>query len=157
MTRKINDNHPHSVDVHVGQRLRQRRTLLGMTQTELADIMGVTFQQIQKYEKGSNRISASRLYEMSEALKVKISYFFDEMPLEISKKPEKQTDVVIIGSGESDNSGDIFLRKKSIELIRHFYQIPDKDIRDRVFGLVKSMADDYTEKLDKQQKANTKH
>src|SRR5260221_10865872 len=70
----------HPVDIHVGQRMRQRRTLLGMSQTAVATAVGLTFQQIQKYERGSNRISSSRLFEFAKVLDVPVSYFFDEMP-----------------------------------------------------------------------------
>src|SRR5499433_3869461 len=70
----------HPVDVQVGARMRQRRTLLGMTQSKLADAVGLTFQQIQKYERGSNRIGSSRLYEFAKVLNVPVSHFFEEMP-----------------------------------------------------------------------------
>src|SRR5712671_7409467 len=70
----------HAVDIHVGARMRQRRTLLGMSQTKLGDAVGLTFQQIQKYERGSNRVSSSRLFEFAKVLDVPVSYFFDEMP-----------------------------------------------------------------------------
>ena len=70
----------HPVDVHVGARMRQRRTLLGMSQEKLGTAVGLTFQQIQKYESGSNRIGSSRLYEFAKVLDVPVSYFFDEMP-----------------------------------------------------------------------------
>src|SRR5260370_738995 len=70
----------HPVDVHVGARMRQRRTLLGMSQEKLGTAVGLTFQQIQKYERGSNRIGSSRLFEFAKVLDVPVSYFFDEMP-----------------------------------------------------------------------------
>src|ERR1700754_5359952 len=71
----------HPVDVHVGARMRQRRSLLGMSQTNLGSAVGLTFQQIQKYERGSNRIASSRLFEFAKVLDVPVSYFFDEMPV----------------------------------------------------------------------------
>ena len=70
----------HPVDAHVGIRMRQRRTLLGMSQTRLGDAVGLTFQQVQKYERGANRVGSSRLFEFAKALDVPVSYFFDEMP-----------------------------------------------------------------------------
>ncbi|MBL4614923.1 MAG: helix-turn-helix transcriptional regulator, partial [Magnetovibrio sp.] len=76
---------PRPVDVHVGARLRQRRTLLGMSQEKLGEAVGLTFQQIQKYERGANRIGASRLYQLSNVLDVSVSYFFEEMPGEVQK------------------------------------------------------------------------
>lgn len=70
----------HPVDVHVGTRLRQRRSLLGISQTKLGESVGLTFQQVQKYERGSNRVSSSRLFEFAQILDVPVSYFFDELP-----------------------------------------------------------------------------
>ncbi len=75
---------PHPIDVHVGARVRQRRVLLGMNQTKLGDALGLTFQQVQKYESGRNRISASKLFKLSQVLEVSIEYFFDDMPPEVS-------------------------------------------------------------------------
>ncbi len=75
---------PHPVDIHVGARARMRRTLLGMTQTDLGDALGLTFQQVQKYENGNNRISASRLYDLYRVLDVPIEYFFEDMPPEVA-------------------------------------------------------------------------
>ena len=75
----IQPKRPNPVDVHVGKRVRLRRTLLGMSQTKLGDALKLTFQQVQKYENGSNRIGASRLYQVSQILGVPVSYFFDEM------------------------------------------------------------------------------
>ena len=72
--------YPNPVDVHVGNRMRQRRTLLGMSQEKLGEALGLTFQQVQKYERGMNRVSASRLFDLSRVLDVPIAYFFEEMP-----------------------------------------------------------------------------
>ena len=74
----------HPVDIHVGARLRARRTLLGMTQTDLGDAIGLTFQQAQKYERGTNRISASKLFKLCQVLDVPVNFFFDDMPREIA-------------------------------------------------------------------------
>ena len=81
---------PNPVDVHVGARLRQRRTLLGMTQSKLGDAIGLTFQQMQKYEKGTNRISASRLFDLSRVLDVPIQFFFDDMPTAVAASSPAQ-------------------------------------------------------------------
>ncbi len=78
---------PHHVDIHVGKRVRHRRWLVGMTQGELADALGIRFQQVQKYESGTNRISASRLWDISKALDVSISYFFEDI-----EEPEVDAD-----------------------------------------------------------------
>ena len=78
---------PNPVDVHVGQRVRLRRTLLGMSQEKLGEAIGLTFQQVQKYERGANRIGSSRLYDLSRVLDVPISYFFDDMDQQVSGQP----------------------------------------------------------------------
>ncbi len=77
------------IDVHVGARLRQRRTLMGMSQTNLGDVLGVSFQQVQKYENGANRISASRLFALSRVLDVPVEYFFDDMPDAVRHEPDE--------------------------------------------------------------------
>ena len=85
---------PNSVDVHVGRRVRLRRTLLGMTQTSLGEAIGLTFQQVQKYERGTNRISSSRLYELSRVLDVPVEFFFEEMPPAVAASSPAQERVV---------------------------------------------------------------
>jgi transcriptional regulator with XRE-family HTH domain len=77
---------PNPIDVHVGQRMRQRRTLLGMSQSVLGDAIGLTFQQVQKYERGANRVSGSRLFDLGRVLDVPVAYFFEEMPGDMAKK-----------------------------------------------------------------------
>ncbi len=130
------------VDVHVGGRLRTRRTLLGLSQMALADAIGLTFQQLQKYEKGANRIGASRLYDLSQILGINIAYFFDEMdqatqkasPAQISHhkakaSPEKRT---------SDR--DPLHKRETLELVRAYYRIADPTIRHHLRKLVQSTA-----------------
>ena len=77
---------PNPIDIHVGSRVRMRRTLLGMTQTGLGDAIGLTFQQVQKYERGLNRIGSSRLYDLARVLDVPVSFFFDDMPETVANK-----------------------------------------------------------------------
>ena len=76
----------NAIDGHVGSRVRTRRTLLGLNQSQLGDALGLTFQQVQKYERGSNRISASRLFHLSKILDVPVSYFYEDMPDELGRK-----------------------------------------------------------------------
>lgn len=78
----------HAVDIHLGKRLRHRRWMIGMTQGELADILGIRFQQVQKYESGANRIAASRLWDIAEALRVPIGYFYDGLPAQAATMPD---------------------------------------------------------------------
>jgi len=131
---------PRPVDVHVGARLRQRRTLLGMSQEKLGEAVGLTFQQIQKYERGANRIGASRLYQLSNVLDVSVSYFFEEMPGEVQKTrgdyaaPRHADDI------ETVQAGDPMARRETLELVRAYYRIEDPKVRKRVFELTKSIA-----------------
>ena len=126
------------VDVHVGQRLRLRRTLLGMSQEKLGDAVGLTFQQIQKYERGANRIGASRLYMFSRILDVAVSYFFEELPSQI-RTHEGQ-----LAIGLSDQSQDILerdpmARRETLELVRAYYAVGDPKVRRRIVDLVRSL------------------
>lgn len=116
---------PHPVDIHVGSRVRLRRVLCGLTQEKLAERIGFTFQQLQKYERGANRISASVLYSLSAKLDVPVSFFFDGLE----------------GSGQpAGAAADQLTRRETLELVRNFYGIPDEALRDSVYGLVKTLA-----------------
>jgi transcriptional regulator with XRE-family HTH domain len=122
----------HPVDVHVGTRVRHRRWMVGMTQQQLAEKVGIKFQQIQKYETGMNRVSASRLWDISEALTVPVSYFFEGM--DRADAPE--------AAGEAVNAppGDILSDKEALELIRSYYAIPENQRR-RLFELARVLSD----------------
>lgn len=127
------------VDQHVGSRLRQRRTLLGLSQEKLGEAVGLTFQQIQKYEKGANRIGASRLYQFSEVLDVDVSYFFEEMPAEI------RTRRGAYAAGLKDQEQETLqpnpmARRETLELVRYYYRIVDPEVRKNVFELAKTLA-----------------
>lgn len=127
------------VDQHVGGRLRQRRTLLGLSQEKLGEAVGLTFQQIQKYEKGANRIGASRLYQFSEVLDVDVAYFFDEMP------PEIRTRRGAYNAGLQDQDQETLqpnpmARRETLELVRYYYRITDPAVRRNVFELAKTLA-----------------
>lgn len=118
----------NEIDLHLGKRLRRRRRLLGLTQQQLADAVGVRFQQIQKYECGANRISAARLWKLAEALEVQVGYFYDGLtmgpPAEV--QPER-------GEG-----GEILARKETQDLIRAYYQLGERPRR-RLLDLAKSL------------------
>lgn len=120
---------PHQVDVHVGKRVRHRRWLVGMTQQQLAEKVGIKFQQIQKYETGANRISASRLWDIAEALEVPVSFFFEG--LEETAKDEDQKSGV-----PADLMGD----KEALDLVRSYYAIPENQRR-RLFDLARVLSD----------------
>ncbi len=129
---------PHPVDIYVGRRLRSRRTMLGMSQENLGEAVGVTFQQIQKYERGLNRIGSSRLYEFSRILNVPVSYFFDEMFDEANSPaiPQKQAYMADREGGfEYEKLGN----KEVLTLVRSYYEIEDPLVRKRILSLVKSL------------------
>jgi transcriptional regulator with XRE-family HTH domain len=126
------------VDENVGMQLRQRRSLLGMSQEKLAEQVGITFQQIQKYENGANRVSASRLYEFSKVLDIPISFFFEG-----SSKANDRKDFSFAENDQSPFEGpeDVMNRKETLELIRVYYSIENPKLRKDLFKLVKSMAE----------------
>ncbi len=128
---------PSPVDVHVGARVRQRRVLLGMTQTDLADTMGLTFQQVQKYEWGTNRISASRLYGLSQVFDVTMGYFFEDMPPDVAGiSPAK-------GRGKAkalrSDEPDPMATRETMELVRGYYKIKDANIRKRLREMINNL------------------
>lgn len=122
----------HPVDVHVGKRIRHRRWLVGMTQQQLAEKVGVKFQQIQKYETGMNRVSASRLWNISDVLGVEISFFFQDMPDEVCTTSKDAT--------TSSMPADIMVDKEALELVRSYYAIPENQRR-RLFDLARVLSD----------------
>ena len=132
---------PSPVDVHVGARVRQRRVLLGMTQTKLGEAFGMSFQQVQKYERGTNRISASRLYDLSRVLDVSIEYFFDEMPPEVAASSQATK-----GRGKAEKlpsyEPDIVATRETLELVRAYYKIEDVDIREQLRKMAKALGAD---------------
>ncbi|MEX5727302.1 transcriptional regulator with XRE-family HTH domain [Rhodovulum iodosum] len=117
----------HPVDVHVGKRIRHRRWMVGMTQQQLAEHVGIKFQQIQKYETGMNRVSASRLWDIADALEVPVSFFFEGID---QRKQEHTT-----GMPE-----DILTDKEALELVRSYYAIPENQRR-RLFELARVLSD----------------
>jgi len=128
----------HPVDVHVGGRLKQRRTLMGLSQEKLASQVGLTFQQIQKYEKGANRITASRLFQFGRILDVPPSFFFDDMPAEMrggDNFPEP-----VASKSWAATETDPFAKRETLELVRVYYQIRDADVRKQLYELAKSVA-----------------
>ena len=125
---------PNPVDIHVGSRVRLRRTLLGMSQEKLGAALNLTFQQVQKYERGTNRIGSSRLYQLSRILDVPVSFFFDDMPVSGHGAP----------SGLAENSQETFdhenlSKRETLELVRAYYRIKDPDVRKRLFELIKAV------------------
>ncbi len=123
--RTIAKHGPHPIDVHVGSRVRLRRKLTGLSQIQLGQKLGLTFQQIQKYERGFNRISASRLYQTSHILDVSVSFFFDDIDE---------------GAG-ARSPDDILLKPETLEFVRAYYRIGDPAVREGLRKLTEAMAD----------------
>ena len=130
---------PNFVDVRVGSRIRMRRQLIGMSQEKLGEALGLTFQQVQKYERGVNRIGASRLFDLSRVLDVPIGFFFDDMPPEMGGSQSGRR----FGGFQETQDGfedDTLHRRETLELVRAYYRITDPSVRKRVFELIKSLA-----------------
>ncbi len=127
----------HPVDIHVGKRLRLIRSMLGMSQETLGKAIGVTFQQIQKYERGINRVGSSRLYEFSKILSVPVSYFFEDLPDELTEGVGPQAGFAEDGQ---DFERDQLSSKESISLVRAYCRIKSPDVRKKLLSLVKSLS-----------------
>ncbi|WP_341368773.1 helix-turn-helix transcriptional regulator [Yoonia sp. BS5-3] len=119
----------HPVDVHVGKRIRHRRWMNGTTQQQLAENVGIKFQQIQKYETGMNRVSASRLWDIANVLQVPVSFFFEGLDAQPSAD-----------SAQGDMPGDILTDKEALELLRSYYAIPENQRR-RLFDLARVLSE----------------
>ncbi len=123
--RTVAKHGPHPVEMHVGSRVRLRRTLLGMNQTQLGAALGVTYQQLQKNEHGMNRIGASRLWQLSQVLDVPVSYFFEGLD----------------EGAEAGSSDDVMVKRETLELVRAYYRITDPETRKRLRELVKAIVE----------------
>ena len=129
----------NAIDLHVGKRLRRRRRLLGLTQQQLADSIGIRFQQIQKYECGANRVTASRLFELSSALNVPVNYFFEGL--------QSMAQAPIPGAPANDRdliAADVLSQKETLELIRAYYRLGERPRR-RFLDLAKALQEEYTD------------
>ena len=124
----------HPVDVHVGKRIRHRRWMNGVTQQQLAEQVGIKFQQIQKYETGMNRVSASRLWDIAHALTVPVSFFFEGMETGAAPNCPRHPDA----SGNMPN--DVLSDKEALELLRSYYAIPENQRR-RLFDLARVLSE----------------
>lgn len=127
---------PNPIDIHVGSRVRLRRTMLGMSQEKLGESLGITFQQVQKYEKGTNRVGASRLQNIAAILNVPVSFFFEDAP----------GDNTTPGSGLEESSSAFVVNflssSEGLQLNRAFVKISDPKVRRKIIDLVKTLADE---------------
>lgn len=123
-------NGPDPIDVHVGHRVRARRKMLGLSQTQLGNELGVTFQQVQKYERGTNRIGSSRLFKMSNILDVPVAYFFEGA----------ETKLPGYNEGLALETSEAFEMQETKELVEAYYKIADPRVRKKVLGLARLLA-----------------
>ena len=138
MVDKDQDRTPNPVDLHVGARIRMRRKILGVSQERLADDLGLTFQQVQKYERGANRVSASKLYEIARSLQAPISYFFDGLADPLTAQEQYAP------SGDDRFVHDFLMTSEGLELATIFPKIKRGRVRRKVLDLVRAMADEET-------------
>lgn len=147
----------HPVDVHVGLRMRQRRALLGMSQTVLGNSVGLTFQQVQKYERGSNRMGSSCLYEFAKVLDVPVSYFFDDMPSNALAGWPMSGRGRTGGFGEADTpfkkDKDPLIKRETLELVRAYHKIHEGRVRKRIYETIEAVgAASHAEVLGRQKR-----
>ena len=143
---RVSEGNPNPVDVHVGKRIRLRRTLLGYSQQYMARQLGLTFQQLQKYEKGLNRVGASRLYDISKVLKVSMDFFFEDMdvsvqnqsPMMLTHSADKEPRWFSEEADEPDM--DPMHRRETIELVRAYYRISNRKVAKSLFDLIVSIS-----------------
>jgi len=132
---------PDPIDIHVGQRMRLRRTMLGKSQDQMARALGVSFQQVQKYERGTNRISASRLFDVSRFLNVPVSYFFEDLTEDAVAARDEEVKVTFASNGDAipGIQDDPMKRTESLELIQTYWRLPTDTVRGRVLEMLKSL------------------
>lgn len=137
---RLASGEPNPVDIHVGGRVCLRRALLGLSQGDLGDRLGLTFQQVQKYERGQNRISASRIFDIARVLNVPVSFFFDDMPDELKKwSPNCGREY---GAQAGDAEEDLLGKRETLELVRAYYQITDDGVRRKLYELARRLGKD---------------
>jgi len=130
---------PNPIDIHVGSRIRLRRTLLGMSQQKLGEAIGLTFQQVQKYERGANRVGSSRMFELARVLDVPISYFFEEMGADTAARGRQHAMGYAVELPDGGDA-DPMTKRETLELVRAYYKITDAKVRKRLFEMTKALA-----------------
>lgn len=136
---------PNPIDVHVGNRIRLRRTLLGLSQEKMASLLGLTFQQVQKYERGMNRVGASRLWDIGKVLEVPIGFFYEDMDQSVASQSPRMfslPDSTPLSFAEDQETFDIdpMNRKETIELVRAYYKIPNRKAAKHLYDLIIAMS-----------------
>ena len=136
---------PNPIDVHVGNRIRLRRTLLGLSQEKLASMLGLTFQQVQKYERGMNRVGASRLWDIGKVLEVPINFFYEDMDKSVASQSPRMFSIpdaepLYLAEDEEVYNADPMQRQETIELVKAYYKIPNRKAAKHLFDLIVSMS-----------------
>lgn len=142
------DGEPNPVDIHVGKRVRMYRTIKGLSQEKLGEALGLTFQQVQKYEKGLNRIGASRLWDISQVLETPIALFYEGItdetknlsPRHIQKDSSKNDWADKVAQLTAQFDDDPLSRRETLDLIRAYYRIPNRNMAHKIFDLMKTMS-----------------
>ena len=144
-SRRNKSEYPNPIDVHVGARVRLRRTLLGMSQEKLGKAIGLTFQQVQKYERGTNRIGASRLHDLARVLDVPVAFFFEDIvPAGGTSAGGDKGPKGLSEAADAFFGDEPIMRRETLELVRAYLRITDPQLRRRVFELAKAIANTYT-------------
>lgn len=138
---KISDTEPNPVDIHVGNRIRLRRMILGLSQQQLASKLGLTFQQVQKYEKGGNRVGASRLFDISKVLKVSMDFFFQDMERSVEAQSPMMlsafsSDSLLLEEENEMVEPDPMKKKETLELVRAYYRIANRKLAKKLFDII---------------------
>ena len=135
---------PNPIDIHVGNRIRLRRTLLGLSQEKLASLLGLTFQQVQKYEKGMNRVGASRLWDISRVLEVPMGFFFEDMDDKVAQKSPRMLYSddyrYAVEEGVRSADEDPMKKQETLELVRAYYKIPNRAVAKNLFNLIVALS-----------------
>lgn len=136
---------PNPIDVHVGNRIRLRRTLLGLSQEKLASLLGLTFQQVQKYERGMNRVGASRLWDIGKVLEVPINFFYEDMDKSVASQSPRMFSIqnakpIMLSEDEENFDLDPMHRQETIELVKAYYKIPNRKAAKHMYDLIMAMS-----------------
>jgi transcriptional regulator with XRE-family HTH domain len=133
---------PDPVDAHIGQRIKSRRVMLGLSQEKLGEILGLTFQQIQKYERGTNRVSASRLHHISQALDTNTGFFYEDLPKDVYQLADQQLPAMLHDSGAAalPYESDPLKRNETMRLVCAYYRHQDAEVRRHFVELLESTA-----------------
>lgn len=135
---------PNPIDVHVGNRIRLRRTILGYSQEKLAALLGLTFQQVQKYERGNNRVGASRLWDLSKVLNVPVNFFYEDMDKEVASQSPRvfsaSEEALCLEEESNDIDLDPMKRQETLELVKAYYRIPNRKAAKHLYDLIIAMS-----------------